>query len=189
MCSLLLLLRLLLRLLLLLRGVVVFVVFHRVVRRRSSLALFSTSLFNCSISSSIFFGKLVASAIQFTVSVATLSRTVSVSALPRRNASSGPSVVVSARAFGVVPDDDDDDDNGLDDAFEKTSMFWTKLCRRRRRGRRLGVVETEDETGGTPKETMRRTIILAFAFVLHALLLGLLLLRIGTFGFFFSTKH
>ena len=111
------------------------------------------------------------------------------SALPRRNASSGPSVVVSARAFGVVPDDDDD--NGLDDAFEKTSMFWTKLCRRRR-GRRLGVVvvvETEDETGGTPKETMRRTIILAFAFVLHALLLGLLLLRIGTFGFFFSTKH
>ena len=111
------------------------------------------------------------------------------SALPRRNASSGPSVVVSARAFGVVlPDDDDDDDNGLDDAFEKTSMFWTKLCRRRR-GRRLGVVvvvETEDETGGTPKETMRRTI-LAFAFVLHALLLGLLLLRIG-FGFF-STKH
>ena len=182
---------LLLLLLLLLRGVVVFVVFHRVVRRRSSLALFSTSLFNCSISSSIFFGKLVASAIQFTVSVATLSRTVSVSALPRRNASSGPSVVVSARAFGVVPDDDDDDDNGLDDAFEKTSMFWTKLCRRRRRGRRLGVVvETEDETGGTPKETMRRTIILAFAFVLHALLLkGLLLLRIGTFGFFFSTKH
>ena len=179
------------RSLLLLRGVVVFVVFHRVVRRRSSLALFSTSLFNCSISSSIFFGKLVASAMQFTVSVATLSRTVSVSALPRRNASSGPSVVVSARAFGVVlPDDDDDDDNGLDDAFEKTSMFWTKLCRRRR-GRRLGVVvETEDETGGTPKETMRRTIILAFAFVLHALLLkGLLLLRIGTFGFFFSTKH
>ena len=178
---------LLLLLLLLLRGVVVFVVFHRVVRRRSSLALFSTSLFNCSISSSIFFGKLVASAIQFTVSVATLSRTVSVSALPRRNASSGPSVVVSARAFGVVLPDDDDD-NGLDDAFEKTSMFWTKLCRRRR-GRRLGVVETEDETGGTPKETMRRTIILAFAFVLHALLLGLLLLRIGTFGFFFSTKH
>ena len=109
------------------------------------------------------------------------------SALPRRNASSGPSVVVSARAFGVP--DDDDDDNGLDDAFEKTSMFWTKLCRRRRRGRRLGVVvETEDETGGTPKETMRRTIILAFAFVLHALLLGLLLLRIG-FGFFLSTKH
>ena len=179
------------RLRLLLRGVVVFVVFHRVVRRRSSLALFSTSLFNCSISSSIFFGKLVASAIQFTVSVATLSRTVSVSALPRRNASSGPSVVVSARrAFGGVPDDDDDDDDGLDDAFEKTSMFWTKLCRRRRRRRRLGVVvETEDETGGTPKETMRRTIILAFAFVLHALLLGLLLLRIGTFGFFFSTKH
>ena len=170
-------------------GIVVFVVFHRVVRRRSSLALFSTSLFNCSISSSIFFGKLVASAIQFTVSVATLSRTVSVSALPRRNASSGPSVVVSARAFGVVLPDDDDD-SGLDDAFEKTSMFWTKLCRRRRRRRRLGVVvETEDETGGTPKETMRRTIILAFAFVLHALLLGLLLLRIGTFGFFFSTKH
>ena len=61
------------------------------------------------------------------------------------------------------------------------------VCRRRRRRRRLGVVETEDETGGTPKETMRRTI-LAFAFVLHALLLGLLL-RIGTFGFFFSTKH
>ena len=122
---------------------------------------------------------------QFTVSVATLSRTVSVSALPRRNASSGPSVAfVSARAFVFPDDDDDDDDSGLDDAdaFEKTSSsFWTKLCRRRRRRRRVfprvPVVETE---GGTPGETMRSIShkFDAFAFVLH-----FLLLRIG-FGFF-----
>ena len=142
---------------------------HRV-RLRSSLALFSTSLFNCSISSSIFFGKLVASAIQFTVSVANLSRTVSVSALPRRNASSGPSVVVSARAF--VPDDDD---SGLD-AF---ASFWTKRLLRvvvfprvpvvaaRRTGRRRCAGETEDERGGPPGETMgisRRSFVLHFFF-------------------------
>ena len=106
--------------------------------------------------------------------------------MPRRNASSFWSSVafVSARAF-VFPDDDDDDDSGLDDAdaFEKTSSsFWTKLCRRRRKSRRVfprvPVVETE---GGTPGETMRSISrkFDTFAFVLHFLKL----LRIG-FGFF-----
>jgi hypothetical protein len=61
--------------------------FHE--RSDSSLALFSTSDFNCSNSSSIFFGKFVASEMKFTVSVANLSRTVSASALPRKKASNG----------------------------------------------------------------------------------------------------
>lgn len=58
-------------------------------RPASSFALFSTSRLSCSISSSIFVGKFVASEIKFTTSVAVLSKTVSASALPRRNASNG----------------------------------------------------------------------------------------------------
>ena len=115
------------------------------------------------------------------------------SALPRRNASSFWSSVafVSARAF-VFPDDDDadDDDSGLDDAdaFEKTSSsFWTKLCRRRRKSRRVfprvPVVETE---GGTPGETMRSIShkFDAFAFVLHFLNTSA-----DWIWIFLSTKH
>ena len=53
------------------------------------LALFSTSRLSCSISSSIFVGKFVVSETKLTTSVAVLSKTVSASALPRRNASNG----------------------------------------------------------------------------------------------------
>jgi len=63
-------------------------------RSDSSFARFSTSDFNCSNSSSIFFGKFVASEMRFTASVANLSSTVSASALPRKKASNGLSLLL-----------------------------------------------------------------------------------------------